>query len=178
MTSPRRLIELDVALSLALDVRAPAAGDTFHEVREVAREELEPLLRGAPSLARPLASLDAAAPGGWRCFVAFDGGAPVHVSFVDLRPGRPLLFGCVTEAAARGHGAFRATVARVAATLASGGATRLWSATTSRNPPSVRAHAAAGFAIVGRHYDVLVRGQSVRGLARRILRRGRRRKST
>lgn len=173
-----RLFELDVGLSLALDVRAPAATAASYDVREVARDEVEPLLGPSPALARPLAVLDAVAPRGWRCFVAFESGVPVHVSFVELRPDRPLLFGCVTEPGARGRGAFRATVARVAAVLAAGGATRLWSSTTSRNPASVRAHAVAGFAIVRRRYDVLVRGRSVRGFARRILRRGRRRQST
>ncbi len=115
--------------------------------------------------------VDLVAPNGWRCFAAFDGATPVHVSFVELRPSRPLLFGAVSEPAARGRGAFRETIQFIAARLHDGGDTSLYSSVGWSNRASLRAHAAAGFDIVQRRVDVRVLGVSVRGVARRLLRR-------
>jgi GNAT superfamily N-acetyltransferase len=175
------LVALEIALSWRLDLaRAALAGEGAgaaspplgdFEVREVARDELAALLEGAPALRRPLAQVDAVAPAGWRGFVAFERGAPVSVSFVELRPRRPLLFGVVTEPAARGRGAFRATLRHVVARLREAGETSLFSSTGHKNRPSVRAHRAGGFAVFHRTIDVRVRGLSLRHLARRLLRR-------
>ena len=94
----------------------------------------------------------------------------MHRSFVELRPGRPLLFGAVTEPGRRGAGAFRATVAVIASKLREAGETGLFSSTGLSNRPSVRAHRAVGFKVVGRSFDAFVRGVSLRGLARRLVR--------
>jgi hypothetical protein len=93
------------------------------------------------------------------------------VSFVELRPGRPLLFGAMSEPAVRGRGAFRATVQHIAARLREAGEVFLYSSVGGRNRTSLRAHAAGGFVVVRRTVDVCVLGVSLRGLARRILRK-------
>lgn len=168
------LLALDIAVSLRLDLRAVVASATSpqtFEVRELARGELARVLGASPALDRPADRVDLVAPHGWRCFAAFDGPTPVHVSFVELRPGRPLLFGAVSEPAARGRGAFRETIRYIAARLCDTGDTSLYSSVGWSNRASLRAHAAAGFEIVQRRVDVRVLGVSVRGVARRLLRR-------
>jgi hypothetical protein len=168
------LLELEIGVSLRLDLRAALAFATSKpkfEVREIARGELARVLGAAPALNRPAERVDAVAPSGWRCFVAFDGGSPIHVSFVEMRPGRPLLFGAVSEPAARGRGAFRETIQYIAARLHDAGETSLYSSVAWSNGPSLRAHAAVGLEIVCRRLDVRVLGISVRGVASRLLRR-------
>ncbi|HVZ74363.1 MAG TPA: hypothetical protein VHJ20_18410 [Polyangia bacterium] len=164
----KRLIEIKTALSMRLDVRAVAAAPPGFEVREVPRAELEATL-GGTVLARAPAELDVTAPHGWRAFVAFADGAPVHVTFVERRPGRPLTFGGLTDPQARGRGAKRATVAFVAARLREEGESRLFSSVDAANLPSIRAQTAAGFVVERRTVDVRVLGVSLRGLARRLL---------
>jgi hypothetical protein len=165
-------IAFDRAVSLQLDLRAPAAGGpaTF-DVRELGRDEVEPVLGAVPALARSLVVLDAVAPSGWRCFAAFEGGAPVCATFVELRPNRPLSFGSVTVPAGRGRGAFRAAIAVVTARLRDAGEVTLFGAVSGANRASLRATAAAGFVVVRRTYDLRVRGVSLRAFARRLLRR-------
>ena len=92
---------------------------------------------------------------------------------MELRPARPLLFGAVSEPGARGRGAFRATIRAIAARLLEAGDTSLYSSVAWNNRASLRAHAAAGFEVVQRRFDVRVLGVSVRGTARRLLRRRR-----
>ncbi len=163
----------DRAVSLQLDLRAPARGaPAGFAVRELARAEVEPVLGAVPALARSLATLDAVAPSGWRCFAAFEAGVPVLATFVELRPGRPLSFGSVTVPQARGRGAFRAALAVIAARLAEAGEVTLFGAVSGANRASLRATAAAGFVVVRRTYDLRVRGVSLRTLARRLLRGG------
>lgn len=164
-----------MGLTLRLDLGAAGRGRAASTapgvtVREVARDELAPLLGDNPALMRAASDLDLAAPNGWRCFVAAVDGRPRHVSFVETRPGRPLLFGVITEPAARGRGLFAATVRFMAAALAREGAPALWSSVSSRNRPSVRAHRAAGFTVVHRTFDVRVGQISLRALARRLVR--------
>jgi RimJ/RimL family protein N-acetyltransferase len=170
--APRRLIELNVALTFALDLPAPPAtvGAAF-EARELSRDEVVRILGPMPSFARSLENLDAVAPGGWRCFAVFDGGAPIHVNFISLRPGRIVLFGGSTDPARRGRGAFRVLVAHVAGVLAAEGAKRLFSTAAGGNRASMRAHQAAGFRVVQRRFDLWIRGTSLRHLARTLLRR-------
>ena len=139
-------------------------------MRELARDELEAVLGVSATLRRRPEDVDAVAPNGWRCFAAFDEGTPVHRSFVELRPGRPLLFGALTEPASRGRGAFQVTFEVLASKLREAGETGLFSSTSLSNRPSVRAHRAVGFEVVGRTFDVFVRGVSLRGLARRLVR--------
>ena len=168
------LLELEIGVSLCLDLRAAVAFATSprtFEVRELGRGELARVLGGSPTLNRPADRVDAVAPSGWRCFVAFDAGTPIHVSFVELRPHRPLLFGAVSEPAARGRGAFRETIQYIAARLQDAGETSLFSSVAWNNRASLRAHAAVGFEIVRRRLDVRVLGVSVRGAAGRLLRR-------
>jgi len=168
------LLEVEIGVSLRLDLRAALAFATSprtFEVRELGRGELARVLGGSPTLNRPADRVDAVAPSGWRCFVAFDAGTPIHVSFVELRPNRPLLFGAVSEPAARGRGAFRETIQYIAARLHDAGETSLYSSVAWSNGPSLRAHAAVGFEIVRRRLDVRVLGVSVRGAASRLLRR-------
>lgn len=168
----RRLLELNVALTFALDLPAPpATGTSAFEVRELSRDDVVRILGPMPSFARSLENLDAVAPSGWRCFAVFDGGVPIHVNFVSLRPDRPVLFGGSTAPAMRGRGAFRLLVAHVGGVLAAGGAKRLFSTAAGGNRASMRAHQAAGFRILHRHFDVWVRGKSLRRLAGRLLRR-------
>jgi len=168
------LLALDIGVSLRLDVRAASASapspHTF-DVRELARGELARVLGVSAALNRPADGVDLVAPSGWRCFAAFDGATPIHVSFVELRPSRPLLFGAVSEPAARGRGAFRETIRFIAARLRDAGETSLYSSVGWSNRASLRAHEAAGFEIMQRRVDVRVLGVSVRGVARRLLRR-------
>jgi RimJ/RimL family protein N-acetyltransferase len=151
---------------------APAIARAAFETREVARAEVAAVLGAAKTLARPLEALDAAAPAGWRCFVALEAGSPVHVSFVETRPRRPVLFGAMTEPAARGRGAFRAVVSLIDERLSAAGLAALYSSTSAENHASVRAHLAAGFTITRRVPDLRFRGRSLRGLARSLVRRG------
>lgn len=171
------MFTFEVGVSLRLDLRGAAASSgagspSAFTVRELGRDEVEPTLGAAPALARRALELDQAAPAGWRCFVAevVADGAPVHVNFVETRPGRPLLFGGVTVPAARGRGAFRATIRFIAARLAEEGEPALFSAMSAFNRASARAHDALGFVIVSRRLDARVRGVSLRGVARRLLR--------
>jgi hypothetical protein len=166
------LVEVVVGLELRrpLDGARPLERAGF-ETRELARDEVPVLLGASPALRRPLAALDAVAPAGWRCFVALDAGVPVHVSFVETRPRRPVLFGAMTEPAARGRGAFRAVVSLIDEQLRAAGEATLYSSTHSKNRASIRAHEAAGFAITRRVPDVRLGGRSLRGLARSLLRR-------
>jgi GNAT superfamily N-acetyltransferase len=160
-------------LSLRLDLRAHVAGASppaGFDVRELGRAEIETTLGATPGLARSVAELDAVAPSGWRCFVAFWEGAPVHVRFIETRPGRPLAFGDFTAPAMRKRGAYRAALAFVAARLHAEGEASLFSSVSGANRPSLRAHEAAGFVVVRRRFDVRVRGVSLRALARRIVR--------
>ena len=167
------LLALDIAVSLRLDLRAAASATSPHtfEVRELARGDVARVLGASPALNRPADRVDVVAPNGWRCFVAFDGATPVHVSFVELRPNRPLLFGAVSEPAVRGRGAFRETIRYIAARLHDAGEASLYSSVGWNNRASLRAHAAAGFEIMRRRVDVRVLGVSVRGVASRLLRR-------
>jgi RimJ/RimL family protein N-acetyltransferase len=166
------LIEIVVGLELRRALGGVrAAQSAAFEAREIGRDEVAAVLGAAPALRRSLEAIDVAAPGGWRCFVVFAGGAPVHVSFVETRPGRPVLFGALTEPAARGRGAFRAVVALIDERLHAEGEPTLYSSTHTKNRASVRAHLAAGFAIARRIPDVWLRGRSVRLLARAWLRR-------
>jgi hypothetical protein len=168
------LLALDIAVSLRLDLRAALASAAplrAFAVRELARDDLARVLGASPALNRPAHRVDLVAPAGWRCFAAFDGATPVHVSFVELRPHRPLLFGAVSEPAARGRGAFRDTIQFIAARLHDAGETSLYSSVGWNNRASLRAHAAAGFEIVQRRVDLRVGGVSLRGVARRLLRR-------
>jgi hypothetical protein len=80
------------------------------------------------------------APHGWRCFVAFEQGTPVHVSFVELRLNRPLLFGVVTEPSNRRRGGFRSTVYHLATKMREVGEASLFSSTSLNNRASVGAH--------------------------------------
>jgi len=172
------LLELEIGLSLRLDLRAaaafatPATSPPKFAVRELARGDMSRVLGASAELNRPADRLDAVAPAGWRCFAAFDGDTPVHVSFVEVRPARPLLFGAVTDPAARGRGAFRATIQYIAARLLEAGEVTLYSSVDWHNGVSLRAHTAAGFEIARRRVDVRVLGVSVRGAARWLLRRG------
>ncbi|HXU63710.1 MAG TPA: hypothetical protein VN962_18560 [Polyangia bacterium] len=166
---------IEIGLTLRLDLGAVARGDSAGAppgvtVREVARDELASLLGDNPALMRAAGDLDLAAPNGWRCFVAAIDGRPRHVSFVETRPGRPLLFGAVTEPTARGRGLFAATVRFIAAALARDGVPALWSSVAGRNRPSVRAHRAAGFRVVRRTFDLRVAQISLRALAGRLVR--------
>jgi hypothetical protein len=168
------LLALEIAVSLRLDLRtAVAAATSPHtfEVRELARGDMARVLGGSRALNRPADRVDMVAQSGWRCFAAFDGATPVHVSFVELRPNRPLLFGAVSEPAARGRGAFRETIRYIAARLHEAGEISLYSSVGWNNRASLRAHAAADFEIMQRRVDVRVLGVSVRGVARRLLRR-------
>jgi len=168
------LLQLEIGVSLRLDLRAAVAfakSPQAFEVRELARGDLGRVLGVSPALARPAERVDVVAPNGWRCFAAFDGAMPIHVSFVELRPNRPLLFGAVSEPAARMRGAFRATIQYIAARLHDAGETSLYSSVAWNNRASLLAHAAVGFQIVRRRVDVRVLGMSVRGVAGRLLRR-------
>jgi hypothetical protein len=175
-SNPRaRLLRLEIALSWRLDLRGAAGASRAtglppYEVRELARGEVESVLGVSPTLRHRVEDVDAVAPNGWRCFAAFDEGTPVHRSFVELRPGRPLLFGAITEPDRRGGGAFRATLGVLASKLREAGETGLFSSTSLNNRPSVRAHRAVGFKVVGRSFDAFVRGVSLRALARRLVR--------
>lgn len=174
----RRIVELDIGLSLRLDVRVVRRQPSLHpfEIREIQRDDLLPVLGSSPALYRATDQLDLVAPAGWRCFVAFDGAAPAHVSFVEMRSTSPLLFGSVTERAARGRGAFRAVVHYAAERMREAGQPFLYSSVGSSNRASLRAHAAAGFVVVGRRIDVRALGLSLRSVARRLVhRRGARR---
>jgi hypothetical protein len=163
-------VAFERAVSLQLDLRAPArGGPAGFDVRELGRADVEPVLGPEPALARSLADLDAVAPSGWRCFAVFEAGAPVHATFVELRPGRPLSFGSVTVPRARGRGAFRAAIALETARLGEAGEVTLFGSASGANRASLRATAAAGFVVVRRTYDLRVRGVSLRGLARRLL---------
>jgi hypothetical protein len=157
------VIELEVAVSLRHDLGAGATGpaSTF-VVREIERAEIAPLLGGSAALRRSPEALDAVTRSHWRCFVALDGDRPVHVSFVEMRPERPLLFGAVTEPSARGRGAFRVAVRFIAERLRASGETSLYSWTRTKNDASLRAHLAAGFVVIRRVPDLRVRGRSVR----------------
>jgi hypothetical protein len=170
------LLALKEGLTFRLDLRAPVAPPppTPFVVREVPRAEVEGVLATVPELARKLVDLDAVAPAGWRCFIATEGpsGRLVRMSFVELRPSYPLLFGSVTAVAERRRNATRATVAFIAAKLRDEGHEALWASVSGANLPSVRAYQAAGFTLVERFHDVRVLGVSLRGVARR-LRRGR-----
>jgi hypothetical protein len=170
-----RLFQLDGGMSLRLDVariaRAAAAVPSGWTVREVTRTELETTT--APELQCSIATLDRMAPHGWLCFAAFEDGRPLHRNFVDLRPGRPLLFAAETRPDARLRGAFRATVAHIARTLADAGEPALFSSTLRSNRASVHAHLAAGFVVYATTLDPIILGVSLRGLARRLLRRDR-----
>jgi hypothetical protein len=99
--------------------------------------------------------------GRWRCFAAFDGETPVHQSFVQLRPGLPLLFAARTRADMRGRGAFRATVAHLARVLADAGEMTLASSTIRSNRASLRAHRAAGFVVHATTIDPVILGVSM-----------------
>lgn len=174
MTRRAPIVTLEVGVSLRLDLRSIAQGATppsGFEVRELERGEMARVLGGSPALARPAERVDAVAPAGWRCFVAFEGSTPVHISFVELRAGRPLMFGGVTVPTARGRGAFRATVHYVAARLREAGDTMLYTSVGWRNRASLRACSAAGFEIVRRRVDLYVLGTSLRGVARRLVSR-------
>lgn len=164
---------LDLAFSLRLDLCAlpPVGAGSPFEVREVPRTEMGRVLGGTPALDRRPPEVDVAAPAGWRCFVAFDNGRPVHVSFVELRPGRPLLFGAITEPSARGRGAFRATVRHLAERLREADEVALYSSTAWTNRASLRAHRRAGFTTARRHVDLRLLGVSLRSLGRRLLRK-------
>lgn len=160
-----------ITVGLELQRRLGAAPMVAHarfETVELSRTEVPARLAAAPALRRSLASLDAAAPSGWRCFVALAAGTPIHVSFVATRPGRPILFGAITEPAARGCDAFRATVARIDQRLRAAGESTLYSSVDVMNHRSVRAHLAAGFAITRRVPDILMRGYSLRRIARAV----------
>lgn len=162
---------MDIGLCLRVDVRAvrrPPPLPAF-EIREIHRNELVTVLGSSPALYRAPDQLDLVAPAGWRCFVGFERGAPAHVSFVETRPTSPLLFGSITERAARGRGAFRAAVAYVAERMREAGQPFLYSSVGWSNRASLRAHAAAGFVVVGRRIDLRVRGVSLRGLVRRLV---------
>jgi hypothetical protein len=163
-------------MSLRLDVarmaRAAAAVPSRWTVREVTRTELETTT--APELQCSIAILDRMAPHGWRCFAAFENGRPLHRSFIDLRPGHPLLFAVETRPDARRQGAFRATVAHIARTLVHAGEPALFSSTSRSNRESVHAHLAAGFVVYATTLDPIILGVSLRGLARRLLRRHKR----
>jgi hypothetical protein len=163
---------LEVALTLRLDLPALSAPDDTPAISicEISRSRLEEIFESLPALARAPGNADRVAPHGWRCFVAEIDGRPAHISFVETRPGRPLLFGALTEPALRGRGLFRATVRFIAALLESEGAPALWSSVAGNNRPSVRAHRAAGFSVERRSVDVVVGAIRVRALARRILR--------
>lgn len=162
---------LQVRLTLSLNLPAARGGGVSPGVaiREISPAEIEPLLAGHPDLAKTLPDLEQLAPHGWRCFVATIDGRPAHVSFVETRPGRPLLFGAVTEPAGRGRGLFRATVHFIAGVLEREGASALWSSLAGENRRSIRAYRAAGFTVVPRSLDVYVGKTSVRALARRIV---------
>jgi hypothetical protein len=170
------LVRVEVALSWRFDLGAPPTAPTSTvprtlTVRELARTEVEPVLGQSPTLRRRADELDTAAPHGWRCFVAFDQGRPVHTSFVELCPERPLLFGVVTEPASRRSGAFRAAFLHLAASVRETGETRLYSSASLLNRASVGAHRAVGFKVVRRTFDAFVLGVSLRGLVRRVVRR-------
>jgi hypothetical protein len=177
MTARAPILRLEVGVSLRLDLRARAApagapqAPPAFEVRELARDDVARVLGGSRALARGVDQLDAVAPAGWRCFAAFDRDTPVHVSFIALRAGGPLLFGAVSEPGLRGRGAFRAVMRHIAARLHDAGETTLLSSVAWRNRASLRAHAAAGFEVVARTADVFVLGVSLRAVARRLLRR-------
>ena len=114
------LLALDIGTTLRLDLRAAVTrspAPPAFDVRELERSEMARVLGASRALARPAEQVDVVAPAGWRCFAAFDGATPVHVSFVELRPARPLLFGAISEPGARGRGAFRATIRYIAARL-------------------------------------------------------------
>jgi hypothetical protein len=169
------ICRFEVALSWCCDLRGAGGASASlpssrYDVRELSRDEVQSVLGASPTLRHRVEDVDAVAPNGWRCFAAFDRGTPVHRSFVELRPGRPLLFGAATEPGRRGSGAFRATVGVLASKLREDGEPGLFSSTSLSNRPSVRAHRAAGFNVVGRSFDVFVRGVSLRGLARRLVR--------
>jgi hypothetical protein len=169
------LFEIEIAVSLRLELSAPPhTSPPGFEVRELTHAERSRVLGASLALARRAESIDAVAPSGWRCFVAFEDGRAVHVSYVELRARAPLLFGAVTEPSARGRGAFRATVAHIAVVLRAAGESSLWSWTRGTNHGSMRAHRAAGFEIARRSLDARVLGRSARDGARRLLRAARR----
>lgn len=162
------LFRLDGAVSLRLDLAHDRPAPPW-DVRELARAELEAVLSGTAELAQRVGDLDRVAPHGWRCFAAFEGAHPVHVSYVETRPGRPLLFSVVTEPHARGRGAFRATVRHIGGNLRERGECTLFSAASRSNAASLRAHQAAGFVVVSTALDPIVLGVSLRDVARRLL---------
>lgn len=169
------LCRVDVGLTLRFDLLASPPPRTTsphlpYSVRELNREEVEPLLGHSPSLRRPVHEIDSVAPHGWRCFVAFHQERPVHASFVELRPHRPLLFGVVTDPASRRTGAFLTTFIYLATQMRQSDAKMIFSSASMMNRVSVAAHRAVGFTVVKRTFDVFVYGVSLRRAVRRVVR--------
>jgi hypothetical protein len=117
-----------------------------------------------------LERLDAIAPRGWRCFVAFEDDRAIHHSFVAVRDEGPALFGVFTAEDRRCRGVFRAVVSTIGSALAASNEGALYSRVGMRNRQSRLAHMRAGFTELQRRYDPVLLGFDVRRLTLRALR--------